>query len=177
MLNPDSFILKKTATAVAVMVQVFSVYLFFRGHNQPGGGFIAGVATSVGILLLVIGHGRERIATLIRFDPLQLSAVGLAVAFASSLIGPLTGQAFLTHFHYKDTDFPVLGTFYAGTPMLFDLGVFLTVVGVILKTTFVLLDALNRQADANLPANALPQSPEDEPLEQAKATAPAELLP
>lgn len=177
MLNPDSFILKKTVTAVAVMVQLFSVYLFFRGHNQPGGGFIAGVATSVGILLLVIGHGRASLGRFVRFDPLRLSAAGLAIAFASSLIGPLTGQAFLTHFHYKDTDFPVLGTFYAGTPMLFDLGVFLTVVGVILKTSFVLLDALNRQADTDMPVNALPQSDMDEPLERSKATEPANLLP
>ncbi len=167
MFKPDSFILRKTATAIALIVQVFAVYLFFRGHNLPGGGFIAGVASAIGILLLIIANGKAMIPRLCPFDPLRLCAWGLMTAFLSGLPGLAARQAYLAHFHYKADDFPLIGSLYLGTPLLFDFGVYLTVVGVILKTTFVLLDALDAQRQAGEAAFHLPASTRQELLEQA----------
>ena len=142
MLDSDSFILRKTATIIAVMVQVFAVYLFFRGHNLPGGGFIAGVASATGMLLLVLANGKDSIPQICPFDPIRLCGWGLLIAFFTGIVGVLAGDPFLTHYHYKNADFPLLGELYLGTPLLFDLGVFLVVLGVVLKITFVLFDAL-----------------------------------
>ena len=145
MLDGDSFFRGKTATITAVIVQVFAVYLFFRGHNLPGGGFIAGVASGIGMLLLILANGGSIIPRLCPYDPIRFCAWGLTIAFLSGLLGLMAGDPFLTHYHYKASDFPVLGDLYLGTPLLFDLGVFLVVLGVILKISFVLFDALSTE--------------------------------
>ena len=125
------------------LLLLFSLFLFFRGHNLPGGGFIAGVASGIGMLLLILANGKAIIPSLYPYDPIRLCAWGLSIAFLSGLIGLLAGDPFLTHYHYKTSDFPILGDLYLGTPLLFDLGVFLVVLGVILKISFVLFEALS----------------------------------
>lgn len=161
----DSFILKGTATLIAIIVQILAVYLFFRGHNLPGGGFIAGVASGIGVLLLVLANGTKTAPRICPFDPLRLCAWGLAVATLAGLPGLVFSNAFLTQYHYKNTDFPILGSLYLGTPLVFDLGVFMVVLGVIIKVTFVLLDALNKQAQEFEPVFHLPRGRQDYPLE------------
>lgn len=168
MLKSDSFILRKASTSIGLIVQVFAVYLFFRGHNLPGGGFIAGVGSAIGILLLVLANGKPMAAALCRIDPLRIAALGLLISTATGLFSMLLDDAFLTHYHYKDSDFPFFGNFYIGTPLLFDLGVYLTVVGVVLKVSFALLDALDDHADADLPAFALSRNPQDAPLHKSE---------
>ena len=165
MLEQDSFILRKTATVIALIVQVFALYLFFRGHNLPGGGFIAGVASGIGVLLLVLANGSRIVTRICPFDPLRLCAWGLAVATLAGLLGLAGSGAFLTHYHYKDEGFPVLGSLYLGTPLLFDLGVFMVVLGVIVKVTFVLMDALQGQAHFDEPAYRIPTGVSETGLE------------
>jgi multisubunit Na+/H+ antiporter MnhB subunit len=168
MLENDSFILRKSSTMIALIVQIFAVYLFFRGHNQPGGGFIAGVASGIGMLLLILANGRDIVPRICPFDPLRLCGWGLAVATASGLAGLVVSGAFLTHYHYKDTEFPVLGSIYLGTPLVFDLGVFLVVVGVILKISLVLLDALQGQDSLHQPAFSIPVGDTEKPMEHTE---------
>jgi len=162
MFKQDSFILRKTATMIALIVQVFSIYLFFRGHNLPGGGFIAGVGSGVGVLLLILANGS--------------AIVPLAVATAAGLAGLALSGALLTHYHYKDMEFPILGSLYLGTPLIFDLGVFMVVLGVILKITLVLMDALEGQGRINDPACFIPVAIEDRPLESGPTPAQEEDL-
>jgi len=169
MLSNDSFILRKSATMIALIVQVFAIYLFFRGHNQPGGGFIAGVASAIGMLLIFFANGRAIVPRICPFDPLRLAAWGLAVATTSGLAGLLFSGAFMTQYHYKEASFPVLGSIYLGTPLLFDLGVFMVVLGVILKIALVLLDALEGQEGVKEAAFSLPRSSSEEPLENPPA--------
>jgi multisubunit Na+/H+ antiporter MnhB subunit len=170
MLSPDSFILRKFATLIALIVQIFAVYLFFRGHNLPGGGFIAGIASAIGILILILANGSAIITRVCPFDPLRLCGWGLAIATLAGLAGLLFSGAFLTHYHYKDPDFPILGTLYLGTPLLFDLGVYLVVLGVILKVTLVLMDALQGQKQFHEQAFIISLGDEDTPLEQDDIT-------
>jgi multisubunit Na+/H+ antiporter MnhB subunit len=165
MLKPDSFILRKSATLIALIVQIFAVYLFFRGHNLPGGGFIAGVASAIGVLILIFANGSKIITRLCPFDPIRLCAWGLAIATTAGLAGLFISGSFLTHYHYKDPEFPLLGSLYLGTPLIFDLGVFLVVLGVILKVTLVLMDALQKQDHAEDPAFSIPCGDEDTLLE------------
>lgn len=167
MLDSDSFILRKTATAIAFIVQIFAVYLFFRGHNLPGGGFIAGVGSAIGMLLLLLANGKAFAPRLCPFDPLRLGGYGLLIAVLSGIPGMIFDEAFLTQYHYKAEKVVFFGQLYLGTPLLFDLGVFLTVVGVVLKITFLLMDALDEQRDGPAAPFHLPLAETEEPLHAA----------
>lgn len=164
MLKSDSFILRKTSVIIGLIVQIFAVYLFFRGHNQPGGGFIAGVGCSVGILLIIFANGKASTSDLIRFDPVRIAAWGLLISVFSGLISLALASDYLTHYHYKTDSAPFFGSLYLGTPLLFDLGVFMVVVGVILKVSFVLMDALDEQKDEAIAAFDLNRSTADDLL-------------
>lgn len=165
MVDNDSFILRKSATLIALIVQIFAVYLFFRGHNMPGGGFIAGVASGIGFILLILANGTRIVPRICPFDPLRLCAWGLAVSVLSGLAGLVASGAFLTHYHYKNPDFPVLGSLYLGTPLLFDLGVFMVVLGVIIKITLAFIDALGGQVHIDEAAYSIARAEGDAALE------------
>lgn len=142
MLKYDSFVLNRAAIIIALFIQVMAVYLFFRGHNLPGGGFIAGVCSGISVLLLVIAQGVDVVERIFRINPLRVAAVGLFICLLSGIISSVFGQEFLTHYHYKSTDFPVFVNFYLGTPMLFDFGVYLTVLGVVVKIPATMIEAI-----------------------------------
>lgn len=172
MLNSDSFILRKTSIAIAFTVQIFAVYLFFRGHNLPGGGFIAGVASAIGLLLPILANGKAFTVRIIPFDPLRLAAYGLFIAVLAGLPGLFLDGAFFTNYHYKQEAFPFFGSLYLGTPLIFDLGVFLTVVGVTLKLAFLLMDALDDQRQEASPAFSIPRTDADPLLHHSPSNDP-----
>jgi multicomponent K+:H+ antiporter subunit A len=139
-------ILSVVAQILLPLALLVSVYIFLRGHNQPGGGFIAGLITATALLLQYMARGydwtRERL-------PLNYSMVavsGLAVALATGLGSWLFGYPFLTsafgHFHL-----PLIGEFELATAMLFDIGVYLAVVGAVL----MILINLGRVTTVNRP--------------------------
>ncbi|MBA2779901.1 monovalent cation/H+ antiporter subunit A [Billgrantia kenyensis] len=139
-------ILSVVAQILLPLALLVSVYIFLRGHNQPGGGFIAGLITATALLLQYMARGydwtRERL-------PLNYSIVavsGLAVALATGLGSWLFGYPFLTsafgHFHL-----PLIGEFELATAMLFDIGVYLAVVGAVL----MILINLGRVTTVNRP--------------------------
>jgi multicomponent K+:H+ antiporter subunit A len=105
-----------------------SMYIFLRGHNLPGGGFIAGLITSVAILLQYVASGVAWVQPRLPGDYHPLLAAGLLLAGLTGLGSWLFGYPFLTstfgHFHW-----PLVGEFELASAMLFDAGVFLTVVG------------------------------------------------
>ncbi|WP_101674323.1 monovalent cation/H+ antiporter subunit A [Alloalcanivorax mobilis] len=105
-----------------------SVYIFLRGHNLPGGGFIAGLITSVALLLQYVASGVEWVHRRMPGDYHPLVAVGLLLAGITGLASWMFGYPFLTstfdHIHW-----PLVGEFELASAMLFDTGVFFTVVG------------------------------------------------
>jgi multicomponent K+:H+ antiporter subunit A len=108
-----------------------SVYLFLRGHNAPGGGFIAGLVTGTAILLQYVAYGslwaRERLP----WNYTSVIAIGLLVATGTGLVSGLFGAPFLTSaFGY--VRWPVVGEFELASAMAFDLGIYLVVVGVVM---------------------------------------------
>ncbi|MGM0593599.1 MAG: hydrogen gas-evolving membrane-bound hydrogenase subunit E, partial [Pseudomonadota bacterium] len=126
---------------------VVAIYLMLRGHNMPGGGFIAGLVTAIALILQYVASGIAWTRARMNVNYLKLTAVGVLIASLTGLGSWLLGYPFLTssfgHFHL-----PLVGEFELATAMLFDLGVYLGVIG---STLLVLanlgtLTLINRDA-------------------------------
>lgn len=122
-----SIILQKVAQAVLPVIALFAVYLLLRGHNAPGGGFIAGLVTASATILIALAYGadwaRERLAPII----LPSFFLGLPIAALSGMIAIFMGEPFLTHYHWY-APVPGVGKVHLSTTLLFDIGVYLLVV-------------------------------------------------
>jgi len=134
----SSYIFRSVVQFLFFIINLFALYLMLRGHNYPGGGFIAGLATGVSILLLSLALGMLEVDRYLRFDPIRLAACGLLLAALTSLAPALFGQAFLEHFHLHLHHVPLFGDLHVGTPLMFDGGVYLVVVGITAKLILVL---------------------------------------
>lgn len=120
-------IILRTATRVLVsLMLLFSVFVMMRGHNEPGGGFVGGLIASTGLALFTVAYGPSTVRQAIRIDPRYIAMVGLGTALVAGLIGSIWGQAFL-----KGIWIEVAGV-ALGTPVLFDLGVYLVVIGAVM---------------------------------------------
>lgn len=125
----NDLILKTTTILIAFIIFGFSLYLFFAGHNAPGGGFIGGLMTSAGVVLLFMAYGARAIHKVLPIDFRYFIPTGLIIALLTGMGSFIFGEAFLSQtdgfFH-----FPILGELHLATAVLFDLGVYLTVIGV-----------------------------------------------
>jgi multicomponent K+:H+ antiporter subunit A len=113
-----------------------AVFILLRGHNQPGGGFIAGLITAVALIVQFLASGTHWAQQRMPFDPHPVVAAGLALAAFTGLASWLFGAPFLTSTH-GEVHWPVVGGFELASAMAFDLGVFLVVVG---ATLMILLN-------------------------------------
>ncbi|MFN7104465.1 MAG: hydrogen gas-evolving membrane-bound hydrogenase subunit E, partial [Pseudorhizobium sp.] len=123
------------------VVITLAIYLFIRGHDLPGGGFSAGLTMSIAFLLQYLAGGTRWAEERIRILPLRWMGMGLLVAAAAGMGSWLLGYPFLTS-HSRYFDLPLIGKVPAATAMVFDLGVFLLVVG----ATVLILVALAHQS-------------------------------
>ncbi len=114
---------------------LFSVFLLFRGHNLPGGGFIGGLLAAIALFLHSMVFGVNVTLKSYRLNPRKLMAGGLFVALIAVLVSVFMGLPLFSGV-WSDIQLPLIGKL--GTPMLFDVGVYLVVVGVVLNITFVL---------------------------------------
>jgi len=114
-----------------------SLFYLFRGHNYPGGGFISGLIGTAGLVFYSLAHGIDDFFKLLRIDPLSLTGLGLLIILAAGLLPVLTGEPFMTG-KWLSPSLPVLGKVHIGTPLLFDIGVYITVIGVNLKIILTL---------------------------------------
>jgi len=115
----------------------FSFYMLFRGHNEPGGGFIGGLIGTIIFILYGMIYGIEVTRKLLPFDPLQLIFWGLLIIVVSGLFSLLRGQSFMVAI-WGDFYLPFFGK--PGTPILFDVGIYLLVMGVVLKIAYTMLE-------------------------------------
>ncbi len=123
------------------VVITLSIYLFMRGHDLPGGGFSAGLTLSIAFLLQYLAGGTRWAEDRIRILPLRWMAAGLMTAVMTGIGAWFLGYPFLTS-HTRYIDLPMIGKVPAATALLFDLGVFLLVVG----STVLILVALAHQS-------------------------------
>jgi multicomponent K+:H+ antiporter subunit A len=122
-------------------VAALALYLFLRGHNLPGGGFVAGLVMAVGFILQYMAQGARWVESRLSIRPALWIGLGLLLAGATGVGAALFGHPFLTS-HSTYADIPLLGRIPLATALLFDLGVFLLVVG----TTALMLIALAHQS-------------------------------
>jgi multicomponent Na+:H+ antiporter subunit B len=131
----DSLILRTAARFLVVLMLVLAVFVLLRGHNEPGGGFIGGLLAAGGVAIHQLACGVSRARRLVRVDPRALAGVGLLVALSSGAIGLINGRQLLAGV-WAVREIPGIGKL--GTPLLFDLGVFLLVSGAVLTILFTL---------------------------------------
>lgn len=144
MFQVDSLIFKLVYRLVFAFSLLLSVYLFFRGHNEPGGGFIGGLTAALAIAVLSFDIGTQEVKRLLRIEPLRLALIGVVICVVSALIGPALNGRFMQQYN-GHFDLPIIGGLHIGTPLLFDLGVFLVVVGVFLRLLFSLSAAVEEK--------------------------------
>ncbi len=118
-------IISQALLPLAVMV---SIYIFLRGHNLPGGGFIAGLITSIAIIQQYIAHGYQWFQERININYLTLIGSGLLIAFLTGAGSFIWQEPFLKGWH-DHIHIPLLGNIELASAMAFDLGVYLSVVG------------------------------------------------
>ncbi|HRO26894.1 MAG TPA: monovalent cation/H+ antiporter subunit A [Luteimonas sp.] len=110
------------------LTMVVSIFLFLRGHNAPGGGFIAGLTLAAPLLIQYVIQGAASVESRFGFDYIRAIAIGLLVALFSGAASMLLDLPFLTSGHY-DLELPLLGTIPLASASVFDLGVYLVVFG------------------------------------------------
>lgn len=145
-------LLNRILTPVLLLL---ALYLLQRGHNLPGGGFIAGLMAAAAFELQILSRGHDTVRR--AFGPYLNSGIGLglAIAICSGIAGLLEGSFFKGI--WFGVDLPILGHLEIGTPVIFDLGVFLVVVSV---TTSYLL-GLSKAAEGHAPPGEGVEAPLD----------------
>lgn len=134
-----SLIVQKVAHLILLATLVFAVYLLLRGHEAPGGGFAAGIATTLGILVEAISVGFRRSAPYLRRVVSVAWGLGMVFAVGAACLHMATGSPFFTHFH-EGVGLPGAGVSLT-TVLLFDLGVYFVVVGSTATAVAVLAEA------------------------------------
>ena len=132
-----STILEAGIITVAGPLLVFSIYLLFAGHNQPGGGFSGGLVAGVAVSLIWAAGGNAAVRQVIPFHANVLMGLGLVVAGITGFAALLPGLDFLES-GYLEASLPVFGEVKVVSALFFDIGVYLVVVGMALG----LVDAL-----------------------------------
>ena len=134
-----STILQTAARFLMPLLLLFALFLLLRGHNEPGGGFVGGLVVASSFVLYAMAFGVERARRALLVDPSTLLSGGLLVALSSGIPALLLGRPFMTALWTKVGVEPAV--FDVGTPLIFDVGVFLAVIGVVLTIIFTLADA------------------------------------
>ena len=134
----NSVILRAGARLLVGILLVFSVFMLLRGHNEPGGGFIGGLLGAVGFIVYAISCSTAEAREALRVPPEKIALFGLGVALISGLASmlfdsdPFTGQWLFLGASGDDKGLPL------STVLVFDIGVYLVVMGAILALVFAL---------------------------------------
>lgn len=124
----NDVILRTVVKGVVFIVLTLGVYLFFAGHNAPGGGFIGGLVLGSGIVLLYITFDIETVHKGIPFDFKKVAALGVLLATGTAIGSLFFDAPFLTQTD-SYVDLPLLGKTHLSTVTIFEAGVALTVIG------------------------------------------------
>ena len=134
----NSLILNVATRVLVALMLLFSVYMLLRGHNEPGGGFIGGLIAAIGFALYAIAHGTAAARRALRLEPRVIAMAGLGLALLAGLGAALAAEPLFTgqwrFFGAEDGDkgLPI------STVLLFDIGVYLVVVGAVLTLVLAL---------------------------------------
>lgn len=135
----NSLILCTAVRSLHPLLLLFSVFLLIHGHHDPGGGFAGGLVAATAFVLHAIAHDTAATRQALRVDPRTLIGLGLASALGSGMPALFSGDPYLKA-TWIAFDLPAFGQVSLGTPLLFDAGVYLVVVGVTLNIVFALAE-------------------------------------
>lgn len=121
-------ILAALARLLLPLALLVSVFILLRGHNQPGGGFIAGLVTAVALILQYLANGVGWTQARLSSNMHPLIGTGLVIAILTGLASLVFGYPFLTS-AYTHVHWPIVGELELASAIAFDLGVYLVVVG------------------------------------------------
>ena len=133
----SSIILRTATRYMFPPLVVFSVYLLLRGHHFPGGGFVGGLFAGSAFTLYALAYNVESARKLLRVQSRDITTIGLAVALLSGIPAVFSGNAYLTG-TWWEIPLPSGAVLDLGTPLIFDVGVYLVVLGVLLTLVFSL---------------------------------------
>ncbi|MFE6665228.1 Na+/H+ antiporter subunit A [Streptomyces sp. NPDC057697] len=141
-------------------VLVLSLYLLFCAENMPGGGFVAGLVAGLALITRYLAGGRFELAEAAPLQPGLFTGLGLFLSTGVALLGLVDGTVLHAWTHHGRL--PLIGAYHIGTPILFDFGVYLLVLGVVLDIVRALGAKIDRQierAAAEKAAAAGPPTP------------------
>lgn len=142
--NPSPLMLRITMSWVLPLALVVSLYIFLRGHNLPGGGFIAGLITSVALIIQYVALGQDYAERLLKAQSGRLYekwiGIGLLIAGFTGIAAWFWGRPFLTSAHIHVYP-PLIGDLHLASAAAFDVGVYVTVVGATMLMISVLGDS------------------------------------
>ncbi len=124
---------------IKAIMLLLSVLLLLHGHNEPGGGFVGGLLAATAFILHALARNVASARRAVRIPPETMIALGLATSLLSGMISVWFGRPFLTG-EWGTVALPLVGEVKVGTPLVFDLGVYLVVAGVVLSITFSMLE-------------------------------------
>ena len=130
----NSLIFSTATRLLMPLLLVFSLFLLIRGHHAPGGGFVGGLVAAGAFVLQALATDVDTARRLLRIDSRTIAVAGLSVALISGIVGPLVGRPFMTGLWLGGAES------LAGTPVVFDVGVYLAVFGVTLTVLFSLAE-------------------------------------
>ncbi|NIK10955.1 Na(+)/H(+) antiporter subunit B [Alkalibacillus almallahensis] len=129
MINQNDIILKTMTQLITFILLGFSIYLFFAGHNAPGGGFIGGLMTASAIILMYMTYGYEKVSKILPINFTTLFIVGVGIAALFGVGSFIFGEPFLSQ-NAAYFQLPILGKTHLSTALIFDFGIYLAVIGV-----------------------------------------------
>lgn len=132
-------LLETISQSLLPLALLVSFYIFLRGHNLPGGGFIAGLVTAVAFILQYIAHGSHWISERLTINYRRVIASGIAIALLTGIGSWFFGRPFMTTW-FEYFDIPFIGKIELASALVFDIGVYITVVG----STLMILASLGK---------------------------------
>jgi multicomponent Na+:H+ antiporter subunit B len=140
----NSIFFKFVARVMAPVLILFSVFLLLRGHNAPGGGFVGGLVAAGSIVLMTLAYGPDEMRKRLRIDFLRAMFYGILLAAGAGLFGLVFGDSFQQVFFWSPFIRGV-GRLEISTPMIFDIGVYIVVVGVTSSIVMAMADEGERE--------------------------------
>ncbi len=151
---------------------IVSVYLLFAGHNEPGGGFAGGLLAGLALVARYLAGGRFELGEAAPIDPGKILGLGIILA-----VGTATASLFFTGLPlesaYFSTELPVLGAVSFGTSTIFDVGVYLVVIGLVYDILRSLGSEIDRQSETDAAEPVSPPRTDTQALPLAATAAPA----
>jgi multicomponent Na+:H+ antiporter subunit B len=132
-------IFRTATTFLLPLLLLFSIFILLRGHYLPGGGFVGGIIASIAFVLHAFAFGLKDTRKLLRVKPMVFMPVGLALAVFSAILPIFQGSPVMTAL-WLNEPFPVVGLI--GSALLFDVGVYLVVLGVALTIIFTISESV-----------------------------------